>query len=60
LEAFAPNIGIAWIEQRKDRDPRRNTTNYVNDEFFTAANNAAAGNTGLSTTCKTSVCPGRP
>lgn len=47
---FAPNIGLAW-------DPRGNgktavragfSMNYVNDAFFTAAANAAAGNSGLS------------
>ena len=46
---FAPNVGLAW-------DPRGNgktairagfSMNYVNDAFFTAAANAAAGNSGL-------------
>ncbi len=49
---FGPNIGIAW-------DPRGNgkmairagySVNYVNDAFFTAAQNAASGNAGLATT----------
>jgi len=47
---FGPNIGIAW-------DPRGNgkmairagySINYVNDAFFTAAQNAVTGNAGLS------------
>jgi hypothetical protein len=47
---FGPNIGIAW-------DPRGNgkmairagySINYVNDAFFTAAQNATVGNAGLS------------
>src|SRR5262249_20158335 len=47
---FGPVVGIAW-------DPRGNgkmairagySINYVNDGFFTAAQNAAAGNAGLS------------
>ena len=50
LNNFAPNIGIAW-------DPRGDgklavragfSFNYVNDSFFVAAQNAATGNAGLS------------
>jgi hypothetical protein len=51
-KAFAPNIGVAWDPKGNGKTAIRAgySLNYVNDEFFTAANNAAAGNTGLSVT----------
>jgi hypothetical protein len=51
-KAFSPNIGIAWDPFGNGKTAIRAgfSINYVNDEFFTAADNAAAGNTGLSTT----------
>lgn len=51
-KSFAPNIGVAWDPFGNGKTAIRAgfSINYVNDEFFTAANNAAAGNTGLSTT----------
>jgi hypothetical protein len=51
-KAFAPNIGVAWDPFGNGKTAVRAgfSINYVNDEFFTAANNAAAGNTGLNTT----------
>jgi len=49
-KAFSPNIGIAWDPFGNGKTAVRAgfSINYVNDEFFTAANNAAVGNTGLS------------
>jgi hypothetical protein len=51
-KAFSPNVGIAWDPFGNGKTAVRAgfSLNYVNDEFFTAANNAAAGNTGLSVT----------
>ncbi len=51
-KAFAPNIGIAWDPFGNGKTAVRAgfSMNYVSDEFFTAADNAAAGNTGLSVT----------
>jgi hypothetical protein len=51
-KSFSPNVGIAWDPFGNGKTAVRAgfSINYVNDEFFTAANNAAAGNTGLSTT----------
>jgi hypothetical protein len=51
-KSFSPNIGLAWDPFGNGKTAIRAgfSMNYVNDEFFTAANNAAAGNTGLSTT----------
>src|SRR5215469_10279261 len=51
-KAFSPNIGVAWDVFGDGKTAVRAgfSMNYVNDEFFTAADNAAAGNTGLSVT----------
>jgi hypothetical protein len=51
-KAFAPNIGVAWDLFGNGKTAIRAgfSMNYVNDEYFTAADNAAAGNTGLSAT----------
>ncbi|HET6933016.1 MAG TPA: TonB-dependent receptor [Candidatus Acidoferrum sp.] len=51
-KSFSPNIGVAWDPFGNGKTAVRAgfSINYVNDEFFTAANNAAAGNTGLSAT----------
>ncbi len=48
-KAFSPNIGVAWDPFGNGKTAIRAgfSINYVNDEFFTAADNAAAGNTGL-------------
>ncbi|MGA2098009.1 MAG: carboxypeptidase regulatory-like domain-containing protein [Candidatus Acidiferrum sp.] len=49
---FAPNVGLAWDPFGNGKTAVRAgfSINYVNDEFFTAVNNAAAGNAGLSPT----------
>ena len=49
---FAPNVGLAWDPFGNGKTAVRAgfSFNYVNDEFFTAVNNAAAGNAGLSPT----------
>jgi hypothetical protein len=51
-KAFSPNIGLAWDPFGDGKTAVRAgfSINYVNDEFFTAADNAASGNTGLSIT----------
>jgi len=49
---FGPNIGIAWDPRGDGKMAVRAgySVNYVNDSFITAAQNAANGNAGLSTT----------
>lgn len=49
---FSPNIGLAWDPFGDGKTAVRAgfSINYVNDEFFTAAANAAAGNPGLGAT----------
>jgi hypothetical protein len=61
-KAFAPNIGVAWDPFGDGKTAVRAgfSINYVNDEFFTAANNAAAGNTGLSASPSNSPIPAGP
>ena len=50
MAQFAPNIGLAWDPFGNGKTAVRAgfAMNYVNDEFFTAVNNAAAGNAGLN------------
>ena len=47
---FAPNIGVAWDPFGNGKTAVRAGfgMNYANDQFFTAVDNAAGGNTGLS------------
>jgi len=47
---FTPNVGIAWDPFGDGKTAVRAgfSMNYANDQFFTAADNAAAGNTGLT------------
>jgi hypothetical protein len=46
---FTPNLGIAWDPFGDGKTAIRAgfSMNYANDQFFTAVDNAAAGNTGL-------------
>ena len=51
-KGFSPNIGVAWDPQGNGKTAVRAgfSMNWVNDSFFTAAQNAITGNAGLSTT----------
>jgi len=48
---FGPNVALAWdvFGNGKTALQAGFSINYVNDSYFTAATNAAAGNSGLST-----------
>ena len=52
LGGFSPNIGVAWDPFGDGKTSVRAgfSMNYVNDAFFTAAQNAVTGNAGLATT----------
>jgi len=49
---FTPNLGVAWDPFGDGKTAVRAgfSMNYANDRFFTAVDNAAAGNTGLQIT----------
>ncbi len=51
-KGFSPNISLAWDPFGNGKSAVRAgfSLNYVNDSFFTAAQNATTGNAGLSTT----------
>ncbi len=51
-KGFSPNISLAWDPFGNGKTAVRAgfSMNYVNDSFFTAAQNAISGNAGLSTT----------
>ena len=50
-KGFSPNVGVAWDPSGNGKTAVRAgfSINFVNDEFFTAAQNAAVGNAGLTT-----------
>lgn len=57
---FAPNVGLAWDPLGNGKTAVRAgfSMNYVNDAFFTAAENAALGNSGLNTSPQTNLLTG--
>lgn len=57
LNQFAPNVGVAWDPFGNGKTAIRAgfSMNYVNDFFFTAADNAASGNTGLNVTSQNAL-----